>query len=260
MKNSMFDLLGIPVWQGKKFELLSLISSGGIYLEIFSINAEISIGQTGDVRWQSVYLNNSFNLADGHWIKKALEWKYEVPFEKLSGSDLIYDFCEIAHDLNKRVFFLGGEQSVADKAVLKLREKYPKMLVDQYSPPFEKGPDVSTEMNSLILSRVQDFQPDYIIVCLGCPKQEYWLQQNRQFLINHGVTAVMGAGGSLDFVAGKIPRAPKALQNLGFEWLYRLYREPSRWKRQIKLIPFAIKASIEVIMFRLQRNSAKLPK
>ena len=253
MKGREFELLGIPIWQGTKEEILDLIISGDEYLELFSINAEIAIGQAKDSKWRSLYLNNIYNLVDGYWVKKALEYKYKVSFEKLSGSDLIYDFCEIANHFQERIFFVGGEQSVADQALLNIREKYPDIFVEHYSPPFEKGENVSQKENLRVISKIQEFQPQYIIACLGAPKQELWLHQNKSVFVETGVKAVMGAGGSLDFVAGKVPRAPVYLQNIGLEWLYRLYKEPSRWKRQVSLIPFAIRASFEALLFRLRK-------
>ena len=78
-------------------------------------------------------------------------------------------------------------------------------------------------------------RPDLLLVCLGAPKQELWMQRN-QSLLNVGLMA--GLGGSLDVFAGNVRRAPKAFQRLGLEWLYRLMKEPKRIGRMMKLPKF----------------------
>jgi len=250
MSNRHHKLLGLPVWQGNKSTLKNLILSEAEYLELFSINAEICIGQRNNDLWHKILSENKMNLIDGQWAKKILEWKYNERFEKLSGSDLIYDFCELAQRNNKKIFFLGASQQVADKAILNLRDKYTGIPCFSYSPPFE-GKSISREVTMIILAKIKEFQPNYLIACLGAPKQEIWLYQNRGSLRKIGVEVVMGAGGSLDFVSGILPRAPLWVQKTGFEWLYRLYKEPWRWRRQLNSIPhFFLLSILDILKYR----------
>ncbi|WP_258171220.1 WecB/TagA/CpsF family glycosyltransferase [Paenibacillus sp. R14(2021)] len=90
-----------------------------------------------------------------------------------------------------------------------------------------------------IVSDIQSLRPDLLIVALGAPKAERWIHAYKDRL---QATVAMGVGGSLDILAGKVKRAPRLWQQLHAEWLYRLLHQPSRWRRQLILPRFAIRA------------------
>ena len=86
-----------------------------------------------------------------------------------------------------------------------------------------------------IIEEIKSLQPDILLVGLGAPKQEFWINQHLQEL---GVPLVMGVGGSLDVLAGAVKRAPVFWQKIHLEWLYRLVMQPSRWRRALAIPRF----------------------
>ena len=113
--------------------------------------------------------------------------------------------------------------------------------------------------NEQVLRELRKFQPDVVFVCFGNPKQEIWVEQNRQALEGMGVAAAVVGGGALDFVAGKIRRAPRWMRDHGFEWLYRLLREPYRFRRQLLKLPVFLYRGLREIG-RYRWSSRRQPK
>lgn len=111
-------------------------------------------------------------------------------------------------------------------------KEYPGLKISGTSDGYFKDDAVPVE-------RINNAKPDLLLVCLGCPKQEYWMYDNLDKL---DVKLMAGLGGSLDVFAGVTQRAPEKWQKLGLEWLYRLIKEPSRIKRMIKLPAFIFAA------------------
>jgi len=159
-------------------------------------------------------------------------------FEKLSGSDIVYDFCEFAMKNRLKIFFLGGKEESNAAAVKTVREKY-GIEIDDFAPPFEEYP-FSDEFNKICLDKIRRFKPDILFVGFGAPKQEYWIDDHRDALPEAGVRYAIGCGGTFDFVSGAIKRAPPFIRKIGLEGVYRFFQEPNklRFKRLIDSIKF----------------------
>lgn len=95
------------------------------------------------------------------------------------------------------------------------------------------------------INTINEFKPDLLFVGFGAPKQEKWVARNKGKLNARGIMVV---GGALDYIAGRIPRAPQWVQNVGFEWLFRLMVEPWRWKRQFVGARFFLKVVQEGVV------------
>ena len=183
-----------------------------------------------DKEFQEVYENADLILTDGMpliWISKL---KRNPIKEKVSGSDLFPRVCELASKKGYKVFLLGAAEGIANKAALNLKKKYSELnIVGTYSPSygFEQNDDEISE----IIKIIRKVKPDILAVGLGAPKQEKFIYKYRCDL---NVPISLAIGASIDFEAGNIKRAPKCMQNLGLEWLYRLFKEPKRmFKRYI---------------------------
>ena len=151
--------------------------------------------------------------------------------EKISGSDFFPKLCEYAAGKGYKMFFLGAAPGVAEAAAQKLVESYRSLqIVECYSPSldFENKPE---EMK-YIDDRIAATKPDILVVALGCPKQEILIAKNKS---RWNVPLSIGVGASLDFVAGKVKRAPRWMSNHGLEWLYRMSQEPVRMFRRYVL-------------------------
>jgi N-acetylglucosaminyldiphosphoundecaprenol N-acetyl-beta-D-mannosaminyltransferase len=118
---------------------------------------------------------------------------------------------------------------VAAKAALLLQQTNPGIqIAGTFSPPFRP---LTTEEKDEIVLRINAARPDVVWVCLGCPKQEAWIDEFREKL---DVPVLLAVGLAVDILAGTKTRAPKALRVLGLEWLYRLCQEPRRlWRRYL---------------------------
>jgi N-acetylglucosaminyldiphosphoundecaprenol N-acetyl-beta-D-mannosaminyltransferase len=171
---------------------------------------------------------------------------------KIAGADFFPHFCE-HHKYNDtiRVFILGGIDDVAEKVRDRLNvETGRTIVVGAYSPPidFENNETEHTKIISLINAT----NANVLAVALGTPKQEKWIYRNRKYLSN--VTMFMGIGATLDFMIGKQKRAPRWIQNIGFEWFYRLLHDPKRLMKRylIRDIQFFYYLIKDVL--RLYRN------
>jgi N-acetylglucosaminyldiphosphoundecaprenol N-acetyl-beta-D-mannosaminyltransferase len=140
--------------------------------------------------------------------------------ERVAGSDLIYRLAELAGQHGWRVFFLGAAEGVAAKAAEALKALYPGLVV---AGTFAGSPRLGE--NDAIVAQIKAAQPDVLLVAYGAPAQDKWIARNLEQL---AVPLSLGVGGSFDFVAGVLRRAPRWLQRLNLEWLYRLWQQPRR--------------------------------
>jgi len=169
-------------------------------------------------------------LADGMpviWASKLLGCPL---VEKLSGSDLVPLLCEFASQRGYSDFFFGAAEGIAAEAAQRMCERYPGLKVaGAYSPPmgFERDPEKDAEA----VSQIREADPDFCFVALGAPRQEIWMHRHYRDM---GSMILLGIGAGLDFVAGRLKRAPRWMQNVGLEWLWRLSQEPRRlWRRYL---------------------------
>ncbi len=152
--------------------------------------------------------------------------------ERVTGSDAIYRLSERAAEQGWRVFFLGAATGIAARAAAELARLYPGLRVAGTfagSPADADWPQIR--------QRLAAARADLLFVAYGHPRQDIWIHQHRREL---PVAAAMGVGGAFDFVAGITPRAPLWMQRLGLEWLFRLVRQPWRWRRMTTLPLFAL--------------------
>lgn len=160
-------------------------------------------------------------------------------YEKLSGSEIVYDFCEFATDNHKKIFFLGGSEESNRMSVERIKELYKDIEIEGYSPKFETYP-FSGDFNESCLKEIKAYEPEILFIGFGAPKQEYFTDDNYDALNEMGVKYVISCGGTFDFISGKFKRAPKWVQNIGLEGLYRLLKQFSimRIKRIIESFGF----------------------
>ena len=193
-------------------------------------NVDHIVKLESDKEFQEVYKNADLILTDGMpliWISKL---KKNPIKEKVSGSDLFPKVCELASKKGYKVFLLGAAEGIAAIAAEKLRAKYKGLdIIGTYSPSYGFEND-KYEINHII-KIINELKPDILAVGLGAPKQEKFLYKFKEKL---NVPVSLAIGASLDFEAGNIERAPKWMQNIGLEWLYRLSKEPKRmYKRYL---------------------------
>jgi N-acetylglucosaminyldiphosphoundecaprenol N-acetyl-beta-D-mannosaminyltransferase len=152
-----------------------------------------------------------------------------------TGVDLLALLCQLAQQEGKRVLLFGGKPGVAARAARRLETLYPSISIRGVSGgliAFQKIPDekmIRWHQDATLIRLLQDLAPDILVVALGHGKQERWVRDHLPLLPS--VKIAIGVGGALDYLSGAIPRAPKWMRRAGLEWLFRLLRDPKRWKR-----------------------------
>jgi N-acetylglucosaminyldiphosphoundecaprenol N-acetyl-beta-D-mannosaminyltransferase len=129
-----------------------------------------------------------------------------------------------------RLFLLGAAPGVAERAAATLCGRYPQLLI---AGCYAGSPH--PEDDAHVCALVAAAQPDVLLVAYGHPAQELWIARNQPKL---HVPLALGVGGVLDYLAGVVPRAPRWVRRLGLEWLYRLVRQPWRWRRILTAVPW----------------------
>lgn len=191
---------------------------------IVPINVDVVIKIEKDEELKKIVDSANMVLIDGTplvWISKL---KKRPVKEKISGSDLVPKLFEVAANKGYSIFILGGKEGIAEQAKEKMKEKYKDInIVGTYAPNFgfEKDDNELNKINEMI----NKTNPDLLIVCLGCPKQEKWIFNNIQ---KYNARVSICAGATVDFLAGNVKRAPKWVSKCGLEWFYRFLQEPKR--------------------------------
>jgi N-acetylglucosaminyldiphosphoundecaprenol N-acetyl-beta-D-mannosaminyltransferase len=212
-----------PLTRAQAVEAVVALVEAGQPTFFITANVHYAMLTHVDAGLQAVNAQAAFVLADGAPLVWASRWKGRPLPERVAGSDLIFDLCGRAARDGHRIFLLGGAEGVAEEAALALSRRFPGLrIVGTESPPFREP---SAEEHAALLDRIRAARPDLLFVAFGQPKGETWIARHLQTL---GVPVCVQVGASLDFVAGRVSRAPRRLQKLGLEWAYRMWLEPSR--------------------------------
>ncbi|NDJ61131.1 MAG: WecB/TagA/CpsF family glycosyltransferase [Chloroflexi bacterium] len=199
---------------------------------ICTINPEFMMIAQHDPIFRGILRRAALTVPDGVGVLWAARRLGHLLPERVTGSDGVPLIAAAAADRGWRLFLLGAGPGVAARAGDVLRARHPAL---QIAGVYAGSP--SPEAEDEIVARVNDSHADILFVAYGAPEQDKWIARNLPRL---HVTMAMGVGGSLDFIAGVIPRAPLWLRNLGLEWLYRLYLQPWRFRRMLRLPRFVI--------------------
>jgi N-acetylglucosaminyldiphosphoundecaprenol N-acetyl-beta-D-mannosaminyltransferase len=182
-----------------------------------------------DEEFRDAYRQASLVLPDGYSIVLASKILGHPIRDRCTGVELFYELCNAFKTGKYRIFLLGGLNGSEIRAGEKLRKTNSDLTIDTYSPAF--GFENDQNETDLILNKVRSFGPDILFVFLGSPKSEKFM--GKYFNNMNAITAI-SLGAALDYYSGEKKRAPLWLRNSGFEWLFRLLREPRRlWKRYI---------------------------
>src|SRR5262249_36020167 len=165
----------------------------------------------------------AFVVADGMPLVWASRWHGTPLPERVAGSDLFPALCALAAERGWGVFLLGGAPAVARAAADRLCERHPGLrIAGVASPPFRP---MTEREHAALVAQVRTAKPELLFPAFSQPHGEQWLAAHHEEL---GVPACLQVGAAIDFLAGRVPRAPRLLQKLGLEWAYRLWREPRR--------------------------------
>ena len=144
---------------------------------------------------------------------------------KISGSDLVPVLCEVATEKSYKIFIIGGKDGIAERAEQELQKK------TSWYPYCRNICTLRWDLKEMIRNlrkinqMISNVNPDLLIACFGCPKQEKWIYEN---ISKYSAKVSICAGATVDFLAGNVKRAPKWMSEHGLEWFYRFLQEPRR--------------------------------
>ena len=234
MKTNRLKILGVPVDSYDSTEELlrdievSMIDSKT--RTIFSVNPEKVMRARKDPLLFEALNNSDFLIPDGIGVVFAIKFLYKKMVTRIAGVDLMRLLLRNAEKKGYRVYIFGARPDVNKKAIDTIKENFFSLTIAGSSHGY-----INDDHHESLIDDINSTQPDILFVGLGSPKQENWIFDHKHLI---KVKLCMGIGGSLDVIAGHIKRAPSVLRRLGLEWLYRLLREPSRFRRQLVLPQF----------------------
>jgi len=231
--NTRLTVAGVPVdpvsMDDALAEASDFLGSGGQHL-VVTPNPEMAVLAKRDPGFRKILESSSLAIPDGFGLRVAafIEGK-KVP-ETVTGAEFTLRLARLAEQKGCSVFLLGAGKGVAEEAAKNLKLNFPDLKI----AGAEQGGSIrwiagKWEEDADLAERVAATRPDILFVALGHGKQERWIRDHLPKLPS--VKLAMGIGGTLDFLAGRVWRAPVMLRRLHLEWLWRLLLEPWRFFR-----------------------------
>ena len=205
--------------------------------QIVTLGTEMVVAAQHDARFRAALAASALNVCDTVGVLAAARRRGARISARVTGIELLERLCAAAADEALPIYLLGAAPGVAIEAARLLAERYPGLRVagaaDGYFP---------ADRATAVAEEIARSGARLLFVGLGSPRQELWLADH---LAQSGAGAGIGVGGSFDALVGRVPRAPERWRRLNLEWLYRLLREPHRWRRQLALPHFVALALFE---------------
>ena len=195
--------------------------------QVITVNTEFVMAAQRNSEFREAINRAALVVADGIGIV----WASRVP-ERITGTDSVEALAKRCAIAGYRMYLLGAAPGVAEQAAARLQVIAPGLAV---AGTYAGSP--APEEEDVILERIRAANADVLCVAYGAPAQDLWIYRNRERL---PVAVAMGVGGAFDFLSGRQRRAPHIMQRMGLEWLYRLYREPWRWRRMLAIPRFML--------------------
>jgi N-acetylglucosaminyldiphosphoundecaprenol N-acetyl-beta-D-mannosaminyltransferase len=233
------NILGVRVDNFEKKDILEKIETfldGDRLCQIATVNPEFILAAQKDVEFKKILNVCDLNIADGIGIKFAF-WKrgFQKLKTRIAGVDLMEEILKIANDRGLGVYLVANKDGLSswEETSMAIKKIYPNLRIN--------GENLDKNIS---IYNLQDTGFDIIFCNFGAPYQEKFIYSLKQG--NYGkIRLAMGVGGSLDFVSGKVCRAPLWMQKIGSEWLFRLIQQPNRFRRIFNaVVIFPIKSII----------------
>ena len=218
------NILDIPIDYLSQSEVLQKIASFLKEKEHFHVttpNPEFILEAQKNPVFKKILREADLSVADGTGIVWAAKVLHKTKIKRVTGVDLTRAICRT---MKNPIFLLGASEEVNTKTKQILEKKYPGInIVGNYSGT------PSAKLEKIICNMINQSKAEILFVAYGAPNQELWIARNLPHLTT--VKVALGIGGSFDFISGFRKRAPRWMQHLGLEWLFRLLIQPSRYKR-----------------------------
>jgi N-acetylglucosaminyldiphosphoundecaprenol N-acetyl-beta-D-mannosaminyltransferase len=261
-KRHFMYLLNIKISPLTKKELLPLLLQfleDGKQHHIVTTNPEFIVEAQANIPFKNVLNSADISLIDGVGVLAAIDYaqrahrskKYLISIlefiqhfirisfkrksviyqgktlERITGVDLVLMLVQQEWMKGRKIYLLGGTNNVSALALKRLQQINPAIQLRASNGERNIQMSVPQE-RAVIIADINNFNPDVLLVAYGHPWQDLWIENNRDALrFRIGI----GVGGTFDYLAGRVPRAPKFIRRMGFEWAYRLITQPKRFNR-----------------------------
>ena len=204
-------------------------------LHVATVNPEFIMEARENPRFRQILAETGLKVVDGWGIVWALRLVQGKQVERVTGVELVEEILKIANKRGEKVFLLGAEPGVAEKAAGAMKKKYPRVKYAWYEGARTVKLEKSEE-SSMTIAKINSVEPDYLLVAYGSPWQDIWIEENKEYL---RARVAIGVGGTLDEWAGVVRPCPKWIDRLGGKWLWRVVAQPRiRMNRVWQVIKF----------------------
>ncbi|MCR5250266.1 MAG: WecB/TagA/CpsF family glycosyltransferase [Lachnospiraceae bacterium] len=206
--------------EAAQYVLTHLKELGGKYI-CFS-NVHTTVMAHDDPAYREVLNASAFTFPDGAPVAGQIYAGGFPEAERMAGPDFMEDLFRMTMETGTKHFFYGSTEKTISELEKKLKENYPFLqIAGMYSPPFR---ELTPEEDEEAVRMINESGADLVWIGLGAPKQERWMKAHEGRIKG----LMLGVGAGFDFHAGTIDRAPRFIQSIGLEWLYRMFQDPGR--------------------------------
>lgn len=208
---------------------------------IYTPNPEIVMRVGRDEEFKKIINSASLNLCDGIGLMIASKLKKKPLKSRVTGYDTSIKILELMNEKHLSLFLLGAKPGIAEKAIEKINHDYPNIIIAGFNNGYFNGSHnghASCDEEEALIQKINDSKADAIFVGMGAGYQEKFIYYNKDKL---KTKLAIANGGVIDVLAGNVKIAPAFIRKIGMEWLYRLVKEPKRFKRQLDIPKFLMK-------------------
>jgi N-acetylglucosaminyldiphosphoundecaprenol N-acetyl-beta-D-mannosaminyltransferase len=223
------------------------LAQEGAGAQIVTLGTEMVVLAQKDPRFRSIVNKSALSLCDTVGLLTVARRRGAALRERVTGVELTGRLCALASEKEVPVYFVGGSEGVAADAAAILEVRFPGLRVAGTQHGY-----FSEQESPQVVAAIRASGAKLLFVGMGSPRQEIWLADH---LRETGSGAGIGVGGSLDVLGGRVERAPHIFRRYGLEWLYRLAKEPHRWRRQLALPQFVWLIALEGAGLRHKKAS-----
>lgn len=237
MANNRIQLMDIPIDSVSRSEALrralTFLHTDRFH-QIATIGPEFLLEASANPRFAEILKHVDLALPEGMGIAFGARLTGQRISERYPGVDFVHDLLAAAAQHGRSVFLYGAAHAVVERAVLNLLRQYPGLNIVGFESGYR---GVSWKLHERrIVERIRLAKPDILLVALGAPKQELWIDRHRQAL--HHVKIAIGVGRTFEYLAGTIPRAPATIRKLGLEWAHTFlyagrYHDPKHRRQRV---------------------------
>jgi N-acetylglucosaminyldiphosphoundecaprenol N-acetyl-beta-D-mannosaminyltransferase len=220
----------------------------GAGAQVVTLGTEMVVHAQKDERFRDVVNASALSLCDTVGVLSVARRRGANLHERVTGVELVERLCAQAAREDLPVYFLGGAEGAAADAAAIMEARFPGLIVAGTRNGFFADNEIAGVVDEIRASGAK-----LLFVGLGSPRQELWLAEH---LRETGAGAAVGVGGSFDVLGGRVVRAPRFMRRLGLEWLYRLVKEPHRWRRQLALPYFVWLVALDGFGFSNKKGAA----